>query len=93
MIRDPNFAAFRQLIHDTPALREYSRAMWLRYEGALARAVAEQTGRPADDLLCAALARFTLETMAFAGTYPDRFLEAIDQAFGLLGQGWTALTT
>ncbi|MFF4233100.1 TetR/AcrR family transcriptional regulator [Streptomyces sp. NPDC001820] len=86
--RDPRFAEFQQLIQQTPALREYARAMALRHENALARALADQTGRPHDDLLCAAYARFTLETLAFAGSRPDP-AAAIDQALLLLDQGWT----
>ena len=73
-------------------MREYSRAMDLRHEEALARALAAQTGRPADDLLCAAYARFTLETLAFANSHPDP-AAAIDQAFLLLDRGWTATVT
>ncbi|GAA1226223.1 TetR/AcrR family transcriptional regulator [Kitasatospora nipponensis] len=87
--RDPRFADFQRLVHETPALREYSRTMWLRHEDALARVLADQTGRPHDDLLCAAYARFTLETLAFAGSRPDP-AAAVDQACLLLDQGWTA---
>ena len=90
--RDPRFADFQRLIQQTPALRDYSRAMDLRHEHALAGALAEQTGRPHDDLLCAAYARFTLETLAFAGARPDP-AAAIDQALLLLDQGWTTTTT
>ncbi|MHA6758960.1 TetR/AcrR family transcriptional regulator [Streptacidiphilus sp. PAMC 29251] len=86
--RDPRFAEFQQLIQETPVLREYSRTMWLRHEHALARALADQTGRPQDDLICAAYARFALEALAFAGSRPDP-AAAIDQACLLLDQGWT----
>ncbi|MFJ2093809.1 TetR/AcrR family transcriptional regulator [Streptomyces sp. NPDC087901] len=85
---DPRFAGLQQLVQQTPALREYARAMALRHENALALALADQTGRPDDDLLCAAYARFTLETLAFAGSRPDP-AAAIDQACLLLDQGWT----
>ncbi|MFF7635835.1 TetR/AcrR family transcriptional regulator [Kitasatospora sp. NPDC008050] len=87
--RDPRFADFLRLVRETPALREYSRAMWLRHEHALARTLADQTGRPHDDLICAAYARFTLEILAFADSHPDP-AAAIDQACLLLDQGWTA---
>jgi AcrR family transcriptional regulator len=87
--RDPRFAELQRLVQQTPALREYARAMALRHENALARALADQTDRPHDDLLCAAYARFTLETLAFAGSRPDP-VAAIDQACLLLDQGWTA---
>ncbi|MEV7406134.1 helix-turn-helix domain-containing protein [Streptomyces sp. NPDC091267] len=86
--RDPRFAQFQQLIQQTPPLREYARAMALRHENALALALAEQTNRPSDDLLCAAYARFTLEILAFAGSRPDA-ADAVDQASLLLEQGWT----
>ncbi|MFF7195010.1 TetR/AcrR family transcriptional regulator [Streptomyces sp. NPDC008079] len=90
--RDPRFADLQELVRQTPALREYARAMTLRHENALAVALAEQTGRPHDDLLCAAYARFTLETLAFAGSRPDP-VAAIDQAMLLLDRGWTAAVT
>ena len=89
--RDPRFAELQRLVQQTPALREYARGMSLRHENALALALAEQTGRPQDDLLCAAYARFTLETLAFAGSHPDP-VAAVDQAFLLLDRGWTATT-
>src|SRR5437868_2980988 len=69
--RKPHLADFKQLVQETPALREYARTMWLRHEQALARALADQTGRPADDLTCPAYARFTLEILSFARTRPD----------------------
>ncbi|WP_033822717.1 TetR/AcrR family transcriptional regulator [Kitasatospora sp. MBT63] len=87
--RDPRFADFERLVNDTPALREHSRTMWLRHEHALARALADQTGRPHDDVICAAYARFTLESLAFARTCPDP-AAAVDQVCLLLDQGWTA---
>lgn len=89
--RDPRFADLQRLIQQTPALREYSRAMDLRHEHALAQTLAEQTGRPRDDLRCAAYAHFTLETLAFADSHPDP-IAAIDQAFTLLEHGWNTTT-
>lgn len=90
--RDPRFAGFQRLIQQTPALREYARTMSLRHVDALARTLADQTGRPHDDLICAAYARFTLETLAFARSQPDP-VAAIDQAGLLLDQGWTTTIT
>ncbi|MEU0035212.1 MULTISPECIES: helix-turn-helix domain-containing protein [unclassified Streptomyces] len=86
--RDPRFADFQRLIQETPALREYSRTMWLRHESALAHALADETGLPHGDLVCAAYARFTLEILAFADSRPDP-VAAVDQACLLLDQGWT----
>src|SRR2546423_4454054 len=55
----PNDEVLR-LIESTESLREYGRPMWVRHETALARAIAEETGAPEDDVRCAALARFAL---------------------------------
>jgi hypothetical protein len=38
--------------------------MWLRHEVALANAIAGDSGLPADDAACRALAHFTLEAVA-----------------------------
>jgi hypothetical protein len=61
--------------------------MWIRHQGALARAIAEETG--ADGLRCTALARFALEASALADGADDRE-RAIDVAFDLLEHGWKA---
>ncbi|WP_131741655.1 TetR/AcrR family transcriptional regulator [Actinomadura roseirufa] len=89
---DPRLGAYQRLIRETPALSEYSRSMWMRHEHALARALAGQTGRPEDDLLCAAYAHFTLEILTFAPSQADP-LAAVEQACLLLNQGWTILVT
>ncbi|SDH31033.1 transcriptional regulator, TetR family [Lentzea fradiae] len=85
------FAEFQAFVQRTPALREYARTMWLRHEEALARAIAAESGRPADDLTCAALARFALETVAFARSRPDP-AAAFAHAWELLDRGWAAIT-
>ncbi len=79
--------AFRRLIEDTPELRAYSHRMWMRYEAALARAIAEQEGVPADDVSCAALAHFILETRNLARGQPNP-RHAVQSAFELLEHGW-----
>src|ERR1700685_382036 len=81
--------AFIRLIDDTPELRAYSHRMWMRYETALARAIAEQAGAPADDVSCAALAHFILETRNLARGQPDP-RQAVQSAFELLEHGWHA---
>src|ERR1700683_3907956 len=58
--------AFFKLIEETPELRAYSHLMWMRYEAALARAIAEDVGVPADDISSVALAHFILETRNLA---------------------------
>ena len=80
-------AAFARMLDDTPALREYARRMWLRHETALARAIADDVGASADDIVCAALARFALEAGDLAERHPDP-QRAVDQIFPLLEHGW-----
>jgi AcrR family transcriptional regulator len=84
---DPRFADFRRLIEEAPALRAYSQRMWLRHETALAQAIAADVGAPADDVACAALARFALETVSLTHDREDRD-EAIRRVFDLLEHGW-----
>ncbi|HEX4216443.1 MAG TPA: helix-turn-helix domain-containing protein [Candidatus Dormibacteraeota bacterium] len=86
---DPGFAAFNRLVDGTPALRDYGKRAWTRYETALARAIADEVGAPDDDVTCAALARFALEArdLIWRSGDPRRAAERI---FGLLEDGWTA---
>ena len=91
MLRDsadggPN-AEFVRLIESTPTLRDYARRMWMRHETALARAIAEETGAPADDVPSAALARFALASreLIVDNANPRR---AAEEIFGCLGRGW-----
>src|SRR3984885_4789056 len=81
--------AFRRLIEDTPELRAYSHRMWMRYEAALARAIAEQAGGPPDDVSCAALAHFILETRNLARGQPNP-RHVVQSAFDLLEHGWSS---
>ncbi|GAA0522977.1 TetR family transcriptional regulator [Paractinoplanes deccanensis] len=85
------FAEFQAFVQRTPALREYARTMWLRHEEALARAIAAESGRAADDLACAALACFALEAVTFARSRPDP-AAALAGACELLDRGWAAVT-
>lgn len=86
-VLDPRLAAFLDLVEAVPALREYSRRMWMRHERALARAIAEQAAVPADDARCAALARFVLDIPGLVRGQDDQ-RHAIDRAFDLLEHGW-----
>ena len=84
-----DIGAFLRLVEDTPELREYSHRMWMRYEAALARAIAEQAGAPADDASFTALAHFILETRNLArGQANPR--HAVQSAFELLEHGWNS---
>jgi len=84
-----DLGAFLALIHSTPSLALYGRQMWTRHETALARTIARETGAPADDVICAALARFALEAPSLARTQPDVGV-ALKHIFDLLEVGWTA---
>ncbi|MCQ8187420.1 TetR/AcrR family transcriptional regulator [Streptomyces rugosispiralis] len=86
---DPEMARFVELTESTPGLREYGRRMLMRHEAALAAAIAETTGVPADDPGCAALAHFALETVGFARGRADA-RRSIEAAFALLEHGWPA---
>ncbi|MEU0932897.1 helix-turn-helix domain-containing protein [Embleya sp. NPDC005971] len=87
---DADFAEFVELVERTPALREYGERMWLRHEAALARAIAEETGRPEDDPDCAALAHFALRAPQIGPGRIDAVV-ATDHAFDLLDRGWQGL--
>jgi AcrR family transcriptional regulator len=77
---------FMTLVRSTPALTDYGHRMWLRHEHVLARALADDLGKPANDLWCAALAHFVLEAAAFTlqAANPARALEV---AFDILEHG------
>ncbi|MEU4543465.1 TetR/AcrR family transcriptional regulator [Nonomuraea dietziae] len=87
---DAGFTAFTDLVAGTPALRDYAQNMWLRHTAALAQAIAEESGLPAGDPICAALAHFALEAPRAAYAH-DNPRKAITRAFDLLEHGWSAL--
>jgi AcrR family transcriptional regulator len=78
---------FMQLVLATPALSDYWRKMWMRHEHVLARALAHDLGRRADDLGCRTMAHFVLEAAALSlqSRAPGR---TIDVAFDILEHGW-----
>lgn len=86
---DARFTAFAELVDRTPALRDYVQAMWMRHTVALAAAIAEDRGLPADDPACAALAHFALEAPRAVRGHGDPRL-AVTRAFELLENGWPA---
>ncbi|GHA09028.1 TetR family transcriptional regulator [Streptomyces tauricus] len=88
---DARFTAFFDLVNGTPALRDYAQAMWLRHTGALAQAIAEESGLPEADPACTALAHFALEAPRAARSHENP-REAVIRAFDLLEDGWQALT-
>lgn len=84
---DDRYIAFFALVDNTPALRDYVQGMWLRHTHALARTIAEDSGLPADDPTCAALAHFALEAPRTARGHDD-LRQAVIRAFDLLEHGW-----
>jgi AcrR family transcriptional regulator len=84
---DPRLKQFEALIAATPALREYGERMWARQAAALGAVVADEIGRDADDLACAALARFVLDIPPLAAGRSDP-RAAVEQLFDLLARGW-----
>jgi AcrR family transcriptional regulator len=89
---DARFAAFFDLINNTPALRDYVQAMWLRHTNALAQTIAEESGLPAHDPACTALAHFALEAPRTSrGDRDPR--EAVIRAFDLLETGWATVAS
>jgi AcrR family transcriptional regulator len=85
----PEFRRRTELIQNTPALRGYSRTLWIRCEDDLAAAIAAEIGRPPDDFAARAAARFVMEVPEFAGAAPDP-LAALNATFDLLEHGLPA---
>ncbi|MFE6687636.1 TetR/AcrR family transcriptional regulator [Streptomyces sp. NPDC057743] len=86
---DPRFVQLLELVDATPALRAYARRMWMQHEIDLAAVIAEESGVPADDPMCRALAHFALEARDLGHDSPDP--EAVvNGAFALLERGWSA---
>jgi AcrR family transcriptional regulator len=83
----PELRRKRDLIVSTPALREYSRKLWIAGEAALAEAIAAESGRAPSDITVRTLARYVLEIPELAGTEPDP-LAALNAIFDLLESGW-----
>ncbi|MQY22552.1 TetR/AcrR family transcriptional regulator [Nocardia macrotermitis] len=82
----PQMRRRTELIMGTPALREYSRRLWIRCEAPLASAVAADLGREPDDVTARAIARYVLEIPQFLGDEPDP-RAALDAIFALLERG------
>ncbi|WP_274918488.1 TetR/AcrR family transcriptional regulator [Streptomyces sp. WZ-12] len=85
---DPRFVQLLELVDATPALRAYARHMWMQHEIDLAAVIAEESGAPADDPMCRALAHFALEARDLGHGSPDPEA-AVNGAFALLERGWS----
>jgi AcrR family transcriptional regulator len=87
---DPEARRIAALVIATPTLRTYARTLWTSCETSLARVIAEQTSRDAEDLSLRLLARYVLEIPDLAGTEPHP-TAALDTAFAHLQRGWPDL--
>ncbi|MBB5081212.1 TetR/AcrR family transcriptional regulator [Nonomuraea endophytica] len=83
----PELRRKRDLIVNTPALRAYSRTLWIAGEPALAAAIAAESGQDPSGMAVRALARYVLEIPELAGAEPDP-LAAMHAIFDLLEPGW-----
>lgn len=82
----PEFRRKSELITNTPALRDYSRKLWVSCEAPLAEAIAAELGRAPNDITARAAARYVLEIPQFVGGGPDPGA-ALDAVFDLLERG------
>ena len=82
----PEFRRRTDLIMATPALRGYTRKLWISCEEPLAAVIATEMGRPPDDLTARAVARYVLEIPEFVGDAADP-VGAMHAVFDLLEHG------
>ena len=82
----PKFRRRTDLIMTTPALRGYTRKLWISCEEPLAAAIATEMGNPPDDLTARAVARYVLEIPEFVGDAADP-VDALHAVFDLLEHG------
>lgn len=83
-------AAFEAMIQEAPALVAYERAMWLRHEGALAAAIADELAADHADPRIRLFAHFVLESWSVVDVSDDP-LVVLDATFALLEPGWLAV--
>ena len=82
----PDFRRRTDLIMRTPALRGYTRKLWISCEEPLAAAIATEMGSPPHDLTARAIARYVLEIPEFVGDAADP-VGALHTVFDLLEHG------
>jgi AcrR family transcriptional regulator len=83
-------AVFEAMIQSAPALVAYERAMWLRHEGALAAAIADELGADPRDPRIHLFSHFVLESWCVVDVSDDP-LVVLDAMFDLLEPGWLAV--
>lgn len=81
---------FLRFLNETPALREYASKMWLRHEGALADAIADELGLSEPTAEIRIYARFVLQLQLLI-TDSDDQLGTLEAGFALLDHGWSAV--
>jgi AcrR family transcriptional regulator len=84
----PEFRRRTDLIMSTPALRGYTRKLWISCEEPLAAAIAAEMGSAPDDVTARAVARYVLEIPEFVGDAEDP-VKAMHAVFDLLENGLT----
>jgi AcrR family transcriptional regulator len=82
----PELRRRTDLIMTTPALRGYTRKLWISCEEPLAAAIATEMGKPHDDLTARVVARYVLEIPEFVGDAADP-VGALHVVFDLLEHG------
>nr|AIA15129.1 Bacterial regulatory proteins, tetR family [uncultured bacterium] len=81
---------FLRFLNETPALRDYASKMWLRHEGALADAIADELGLSEPTAEIRIYARFVLQLQLLI-TGSDDQLGTLEAGFALLDRGWSAV--
>ncbi|MDO7880784.1 TetR/AcrR family transcriptional regulator [Salinibacterium soli] len=85
--RDDQVKRFWALVDSTPALSEYAQRMWIRYEDALAQAIADDRGIPEPTDEQRAFSRFALQVQNLIAESPRPF-DMLDASFAILERGW-----
>lgn len=87
----PELRRRTQLIMNTPALRDFTRTLWVRCEAPLAEVIADEFGRTPSDLTSRAIARYVLEVPQIVSDEPEP-RTALDAIFDLLEHGVDGVT-
>ena len=81
---------FLRFLNETPALRDYAAKMWLRHEGALAEAIADEFGLAEPTAEIRVYSRFVLQLQLLI-TDSDDQLATLEAGFAVLDRGWDAV--
>lgn len=86
----PEIRRITELIMSTPALRDYTRTLWIRCEAPLSEAIAAELGRSPEDPTARAVARYVLEVPQIVSDDPAPSA-AFEAVFDLLENGLRGL--